>query len=211
MDVTNRGSSLKWLGVGGLFACLAIAVAAFAAPSAMGAAVLCETSKEPCPSEDVISPTTPLVFELEPETAATLPLAEHPCFESSLKLVGIELEEWTGNIIGQISGLTFGECWPGCVDTATGLPWATKLESNSQTGRLDIFEAPVIKGTCEGVTCVYGVFGSGAIFLTGGNPATIPLEMTLAKMSGICGAKTSSWKGKYQLVSPATPLFFSAS
>lgn len=210
MDVTH-GSWLKWLGVAGLVACLAIAVAAFAASSAMGAAVLCKTSEEPCPSENVISPTTPLVFELEPETLATLPMVEHACGESTMEIVGTEVQPFTKNIIGQFRSLTFGKCSRGCVDTATGLPWSTRLESSSKTGVLNINEGPVIEANCEKVVCVYGVTNGVLVLVTGGNPATISVELTLARISGVCNAKTGPWKGKYRLVSPATPLFVLAS
>ncbi len=203
-------------------------VAAFAAAALITAApasatVLCKTKTNPC--EGRYGTATEVSAHLRPETIAKMvshdtnyPEFEVECGESTINFKTTNEGGSTQTVTANTEAFTFGNCWLRKPFSSYTPPVLLKKPSLE----LHWLEAANARITAKGIEfttsyfgedCVYGVPGGGSTGiaeLRGGKPAQIPLQMELARISGIVCPAYMFWAGEYEVTAP-NPLYVAAS
>ena len=178
------------------------------------ATVLCKTQiTSGCGSWDYAAGTT---FHATLEETATLETLGgttlHTCIDGTISGKFSNTGGSSETIRGVIETLSWGSPTNPCtktIDTINNGELEIHWISGTDNGTLTIINTKVTTNTIFG-SCIYG--SSGAIdygTITGGNPATIDINVILPKTEGsaLCPAE-ARWTAKYTVTEP-TPLYIS--
>jgi hypothetical protein len=177
--------------------------------------VFCTTNKAPCPAESTrLKPE----FKLLPKTELvinSLGGGAFPvkCTEAGFKLSNVEIHEPndTWNYEAQpIGGCTVPAPYSGCTVAMEGSPFVTTLEpSGTGSGTISVTalaKTPTLSISCKvsgaQFTCKYTAASGFPVKFTGGGPAKLSVNISMAKLSGPNGIclESVSMAAEYQSV-----------
>lgn len=212
---------MKYLKVLGLAAFAAMALMAFVGAGTASADTLCKVNTNPCPEGSRYTLPQPI----SAATAAGVPAVlsagsfEVRCDSSSSgEATGTN---GAGDIIGQITSLTFTNCSGSCKQVkenkGNNLPYnAVATATTGGNGEMTVASGgsgspgATLEGcTIFNVTCTYGK-SEVTLTMEGGNPAHLKANVTLERTggSGLCPA-TGGWTADY-VVSTPNPVWIEA-
>jgi hypothetical protein len=207
---------MKYLKMLALTAVAAGALMAFLGAGTASAAVICSTTKDPCPEGQKWPVNTPIKFTaisslLLKETGAS----------------GGTLDTCTGGTVGgkltnaggagvTATGPVETLDWTGCIfPTTTNTLGKLEIKKIAGTSNGTVVADATFKVTINTVffgSCVYGVTagvslgdlteGKGQTATTGGEPAIFHANAVAEKFEGVVCPDTANWTGTYQLTEP---------
>jgi hypothetical protein len=198
---------MRAIGMLGLSAAAALAVAAFAGTGLASATVLCKANESP---ECLTAKQYKFgeIIKLEAKFEVVFKEGE---FVQKCKKSALEFKIFAGTPLPiEVKNLTFTECSGGCTVTARNLPYEGDITATEKGwGILRLLQKeganPSIKVTCFGSSCIYGEEKIENTILPGEPASLLTSSEPLLWEQGPSCATELIWSGSYKFVQ--SPLF----